>query len=93
LGLKDYLVHVTPSPILAWFQRFHERVLAGVKMFGRMLVFRRIAATDVATTQAQAQVDPGVAHLQAFFAPMGVRFYVMDLIEVGTTAHASYLKT
>ena len=38
------------------------------KMLGGMFIFRRIAASDVAADQAQAQMDPAVAHLNAFGA-------------------------
>src|SRR5205807_9542121 len=35
---------------------------------GGVLVLRRVAAADVAALEAEAEVDPGVAHLQAFLA-------------------------
>jgi hypothetical protein len=55
-------------------------MLGGVKVFGGVFVLRRIAASYVAARQAQAQVEPGVAHLQTFFAAFGMRFYVFDLV-------------
>jgi hypothetical protein len=57
-------------------------VLGGVKVFGGVLVFGGIAATDVAATETQAQVDPLIAHLQALFAAFSVGFDVVNLIEV-----------
>jgi hypothetical protein len=48
-----------------------------------MFVFRIVAATDVATRQAHAQVHPGVAHLQAFFAAVGIGVARRDLVEMG----------
>jgi hypothetical protein len=85
--LKHDLVDVAPGPIFAGLERFYDGVLGGMKVFGGVSIFRRIAAADVAAAQAQAQVDPGVAHLQTFFAAFGVRFYVVDLIEVRTARH------
>jgi hypothetical protein len=41
-----------------------------MKMFGRVFVFRRIAATYVAALQAHPQVHPRIAHLDAFLANM-----------------------
>jgi hypothetical protein len=38
-------------------------------------------------TQAQAQMDPPVAHLQAFFTTLGMRFHVFDLIEMSAFGH------
>jgi hypothetical protein len=58
-----------------------------VKVLGGVFVLRRIAAADVAAGEAQAQVDPGVAHLQTFFAAFGLRFYVVNLVEVRTGRH------
>src|SRR2546428_339296 len=52
------------------------RTLCGV------LVFRGVATTDVATAQTQAQMNPSVAHLEAFFAALGLWFDGPDLVEV-----------
>jgi hypothetical protein len=60
-------------------------------MFCRMLVLGRIAAADVAAAQAQAQVNPFIAHLQALFTAIGLRFHFVNLIEVGATIHGSIL--
>jgi hypothetical protein len=53
-----------------------------MKMLGGVLVLRRIAAADFAARQAQAQVHPFVADLQALFAAFGVRLDRLDLIEM-----------
>jgi len=55
-----------------------------MKMFCGVFVFRGVAAADVAAAQAQAQVHPTVAHLQALFAALGLWFNAFDLIEVRT---------
>src|SRR5438270_6056944 len=36
--IKFHLVHETPAPILARLEGLHNRVMAGVKVFGRVLV-------------------------------------------------------
>jgi hypothetical protein len=66
-------------------------VFGGVKVFRRMLVLGRIAAADVAAIQAEAQMDPSIARLQALFAAVGVGFYFVNLIQVGATIHGSIL--
>ena len=38
----------------------------------------------MATGQAQAEMDPGITRLQAFFTAIGPWFDVMDLIEMRT---------
>jgi hypothetical protein len=55
-----------------------------MKMFCGVFVFGRVAATDMAANQAEAQVHPAVAHLQTFFAALGFGLYVLDLIEMST---------
>jgi len=67
-------------------------MFCGVKMFGGVLVFRGVATANVAATQAQAQMHPTIAHLEAFFAAFGLGFYFLNLIEVGTgIGHPSLL--
>ncbi len=56
--LEHDLVDIAPHPVLARLDRTHDRVLAAVKVFGRVLVARVIAAPDVAARQAHAQVHP-----------------------------------
>jgi hypothetical protein len=51
-------------------------------MAGRVLILGRVATANVAAAQAQAKMHPAVAHLQAFFTPASMRFYLMDLIEM-----------
>jgi len=59
-----------------------------MEVLGGMLVFRRIATTDVPTAQAHAKMNPAVADLQALFAALWrMRFHVPDLIEMGALSH------
>jgi len=53
-----------------------------MKVFGRMTVGRRVAATDVAARQAQAQVHPFAADPQAIFATVSARSDFHYLIEM-----------
>jgi hypothetical protein len=50
-----------------------------VVVLGGVLVLGTVAAAHVAARQAQPQVDPGVAHFQAFFAAGGFRLHIPDL--------------
>ena len=45
-------IHVAPDPGLSRFIRPDQRVPAAMKVFGRMLVLRRIAAANVPAFQA-----------------------------------------
>jgi hypothetical protein len=60
-------------------------MFGGMKMFRGVFVLRGIAATDVTTTQTQAQMHPTVAHLKAFFAAFTLRFDFANLIEMSTS--------
>src|SRR4029077_305955 len=55
-----------------------------MEVLGGVLVLRRVAAADVAAGEAEPEVDPGVAHLQALLATPSVGFDVLDLIQVRT---------
>jgi hypothetical protein len=69
-------------------------MLHGAKMFCGVLVFRGVATADVATAQTQAQMNPSVAHLEAFFAALGLWFDALDLVEVRTRfGHVGLLGT
>jgi hypothetical protein len=52
------------------------------EMFRGMAIFRGVAAAYVATRLAQAQVDPSIAHLQAFFAALRIGGRVLYLTKV-----------
>jgi hypothetical protein len=47
-----------------------------------VLVWRLVAATYVPADEALAQVNPGVAHLQALLAALGARGDGPDLFQV-----------
>jgi hypothetical protein len=52
------------------------------EMFGSVVVLGRIAATDIATVGAQAQMYPGVAHLHAIFTDVLRRLGDVQMVEV-----------
>src|SRR6478672_12153171 len=58
-----------------------------LEMPARMLVPRLVAASDVAAGQAQPQMHPVVAALQAFLAPVAARRDVADLGEMRAGVH------
>jgi hypothetical protein len=91
-GLREVqldLIDVAPPPRLAGLERLHDRVLRAMKVFCRMLVFRRIAATHMPALQAQSQMYPRVTHLQAFFAPVGCAWrHVPNFIHMRASFHS-----
>jgi hypothetical protein len=80
----DYFIHVAPDPVLTRLDGAHEGVFGGVEVLCRVFVFGRIAAADVTAFEAEPQMDPPVAHFQAFFTAVGMGFYIADGIEVRT---------
>ena len=58
-------------------------MLQFVEMFGRVLVLRGVATAHVPARQTQAQMDPGITCLNAFFANMLVGILNFDLVEMG----------
>jgi hypothetical protein len=69
--LPDRLVHVAPLPVFAGLERTDDRMLRRMEVLGRVFVLGRVAAPDVAAFVTEAQMDPGVSHLQALFAAVG----------------------
>src|SRR6185369_721471 len=65
-------VGVAPDPVLSWLDRAHEWVCGCAKMLGRMFVLRRITTSDVSARKTQAEMDPRVSDLYAFFADVCV---------------------
>ncbi len=59
-------------------------MLSRMKMLGRVLVLRGIAAANVSTNQAFAEMNPGVSGLQTLFAAIGTGCDLFDLVEMGT---------
>src|SRR5882724_9238403 len=64
--LQHHLIHVAPAPRFSRLKRTHDGVPGLVKMFGCVLVGRRIAAPDVPAFQAQSKMYPPVPRLEAF---------------------------
>src|ERR1700730_4348908 len=62
------LVDEAPAPALGRIIALDDRMLGGVEMLGRVLTGRLVATADMAARAADAQVEPGVAGLQAFLA-------------------------
>ena len=55
-------------------------MLGVTKMFGCMLILRRISAADVSANEAQAKMHPLVSRLQAFLATACVRLDILNLV-------------
>jgi hypothetical protein len=75
-------IYITPDPRFARLDRPDKRMRRGVKVLGSVAVLRRVAATHMPANQAQAEMDPRIAHLCALFAYMFARFSEFDLVEV-----------
>src|SRR5579859_6455824 len=61
----------------------------GVEMLGGVTVLRVVAASDVTARQAQPEMHPGVAHLQALLAPFARRGHVVYLILMRAGRHTA----
>jgi hypothetical protein len=84
------LIHETPHPTFARLDGLHDGMFGGMEMFRGVLVLGGVAAAHVAAFAAETQVNPAVAHLQAFFAALGMRVNIPNVAEVRTDgAHAS----
>ncbi len=90
---QKHFIYVAPSPVLARLKRLHDGMLCLMKMFGCVPVLGRITAANMAADEALSQVDPGIAHQQAFLAAFAARLDVANFFYVWTSClfvrHAS----
>jgi hypothetical protein len=86
------LVHVAPRPGFPGFDGTDQRVLRFVEMLGGMLVFRRIATSNIAANETHAQMNPRVAHFDAFLANVCLGCSELDLVEVGAFFRHRFLR-
>jgi hypothetical protein len=56
-----------------------------VKVLGGVLVLGGVTATDVAASEAQPKVDPGISHFQTLFATIAAGSDLADGFQVGTS--------
>ena len=73
VGLEHQIIDITISPGFAGFERKNDGVLGLAKMFVRMFIFGIVATAHVAALHAQPQMDPIVAHFEAFFTTFATR--------------------
>src|SRR5258706_12649265 len=90
--LQVHLVDIAPAPAFAGLERSDDWVLGRVEVLRRVLVLRVVAAADMAAGAAQAQVHPGVTHLQAFLAAVGAGPVGFDCAKMAAT-HPRYFLT
>jgi hypothetical protein len=88
LWLDVGFIDKAPHPVLAGFEGTDNGVTADGGVFAGVAVPGIIAATDMSAGQAQAQVHPGVAGLQAFEAAFAAWGDYLDGITVGALAGA-----
>jgi hypothetical protein len=75
---QESLVYVAPAPIFARLKRLHDGMFRLVEMLCGMFVFRGIAAAHVTAAKTLPQMDPGIAHLQAFLTAPAAGVYLVD---------------
>ena len=87
-GLDHDIIDVAPGPILARLEGPHQRVTDEARVRRGVPIRGRIAATDVAAREAEAQVHPRGADAEAVLATLRRRPDPPDLIEVGAWRRA-----
>jgi hypothetical protein len=78
---KDF-VGVTPAPVLSRLKRLNDGMMRLAKMPSGVLVLGGVATSHVAAAQTEPEMNPGVAHLQAFFAPRAAGMDLLDFTKV-----------
>ena len=67
-------------------------MFGGMEMFRGVLVLGGVAAAHVAAFAAETQVNPAVAHLQAFFAALGMRMNIPNVAAVRADGAHTFLQ-
>src|SRR5262249_47369907 len=74
-------IDVAPAPVLAGLEAADDRMMRRVEVFCGVLVRRIVTAADVAAGQAEAQMNPVCADLQALLTAVGrARLVRIDLV-------------
>jgi hypothetical protein len=79
-----HLIHIAPPPALPRLNRPHNRMLGLMKVFGRMLMRRRIATPHMSALQTHPQMHPATMNLQALLTPLRRRLHPPYLIHMRT---------
>src|SRR4029450_12430048 len=87
VALEVHLVDVAPPPVLAPLQGLDDGVLGRLEVLGGVLVGARVTAADVATRQAQAEMNPSATRLQTLLAALGVRANRLEAVDVCALGH------
>jgi hypothetical protein len=70
---KFHFIDVTPGPPFAWLEGCDDGVARVMEMSRGVAARRTVATADVATAQAEPEMDPRRAQFQALFTPKSVR--------------------
>jgi len=63
-----FVCSVVPKPILAWLEAANDRVTRRVRMRGRVLTGRVVAASNVAALRTPSKVEPPTPRLETLQA-------------------------
>lgn len=89
-GIKHYFIHIAPTPLFTPLKRPDDGMTAGVVVTGGMLVWRRIAATNMPAGHAESQMYPDATNAQAIFTAISTRLHWFNLIKMRTSlSHCS----
>lgn len=69
---RGLLVYVAPGPGFSRLEGLNQEMAGFMEVLGGVFVLGGVAAADVAALEANPQVNPGVAGLQALLAALGI---------------------
>jgi hypothetical protein len=82
LSIQKDFVGVTPAPVLTRLKGLNDGMMRRTKMPSGVLVLGGVAASHVAAAQTEPEMNPRVAHLQAFFATRAAGMHLPNLVQV-----------
>jgi hypothetical protein len=79
------------APVLSRLKGLNNRVVGRMEMPGRVLILRGVTATNMATDEAEAQVNPTITGFQALLAAARTWGDLLYLVEMRTLfCHQSF---
>lgn len=84
------MIHVAPGPLLAGFEGSDDRMSRLLEVCGGVTVGRAVTAADVTALEADPEVNPSVAALQAFLTTVDGFGQACDLDLTQVTARFTH---
>jgi hypothetical protein len=78
----EAVVGETPAPGLANLERADDWMIGRPGVLAGVGVLRLVTTADAATTETEAEMDPGISNCQALGTSRAARFHLLNRVEM-----------